>query len=1127
VKLTARIATMFGTSGARQNDAGRAAARSISRDGDGSGAPSGRRVRSLGATLALAICAFAASAAPASAATTATVDSITNVSYGSAHVTFTIHGTGQEVFWRVDYSTDEGSTWVENAAHDGPIPVTDEKTIEADITGLKGGTKYLVRVGYANESTNEAGISGEPNPDFTTLAADPPSVEQTDNASPVEYTTAEVSGKVNRPAASDDLACNFEYITDAQFTENQTNSLPGFEGASQTACAQSPVATVGSSTVTAELTGLSAGTTYHLRLAVSGPGGSDSKEAASTFTTKIPTVPTVSIEPVTVFTDATATFKGHITPGGTDPAFETSWEFICTPACPGTLSGPALAPTNSSQEVEAQATGLEPNTTYEVKLVATNSGGPATAGPQSFKTTAVGPSAETIPAFALGNGTEALLGAKVNPKNSLTEYWFEYGPGPGGPGATYPNSIPASKDASAGSGGQAIAVTQTIAGLAPGATYHFRVIAKNSLGEPKGEDLNFETALPISFPSSCANLKLRTETNSALLPECRAYEMTSEPQKNGGDASAATASSPDGNRVSYISSAAFAGAPSSNNVSNYLAERTASGWKTRSMTPPVAVENFAIGGVNTIADFNESLTKAVSITTTGALETGNHNMSQNIFLTSDDGSTQWTTKSTVGNGTVANKLYGGRSADGFHIVFESSQVFNHESDGSSGEVWEWFNGRVRLVSILPLPDGSDGLPVSTGAVVGSGFFRGDTLASGFTGTLIEPTAVSEDGRRIFFSDEVFGLYVREDGERTKNVSLSQRTGSVGQPATSYVKFAGANADGSRVYYKTETQMTDDAPVGGGLYVYDLETKKLKFVTAGLGLANASLWVKGQRTYFVASDQLIPGKGVAGANNLYMEEGEDVTFITTLGADALAGGGKEGSKPQATLDGRFFSFESAKRLTAFNNAGHTEIYLYDAAKDSLRCASCTPDGQVATGDASLAAEGALTPNFKTRGVSENGGVFFQTTDALLPADVNGRQDVYEYRDGNVALISTGTSNYPSAFWTASPDGKDVFFTTRDSLVGQDIDNGSADVYDARINGGFPAPVPPNPCEGDKCQNQAAAPPAFLGPASASNNGKGNANGRKKPNPCKHKKKKQRVKCESKNRGKKASKSGRGK
>jgi hypothetical protein len=108
---------------------------------------------------------------------------------------------------------------------------------------------------------------------------------------------------------------------------------------------------------------------------------------------------------------------------------------------------------------------------------------------------------------------------------------------------------------------------------------------------------------------------------------------------------------------------------------------------------------------------------------------------------------------------------------------------------------------------------------------------------------------------------------------------------------------------------------------------------------------------------------------------------------------------------------------------------------------------------------------------------------------LPRDSNGKRDVYEYENGQLHLISSGTSDKNSTLIAASPSGKDVFFATEDRLVGWDTDQ-NIDAYDARVNGGFPEPpTPPPACEGDACQ---AAPvvPNDPTPGSSSFEGAGN-------------------------------------
>ena len=91
-----------------------------------------------------------------------------------------------------------------------------------------------------------------------------------------------------------------------------------------------------------------------------------------------------------------------------------------------------------------------------------------------------------------------------------------------------------------------------------------------------------------------------------------------------------------------------------------------------------------------------------------------------------------------------------------------------------------------------------------------------------------------------------------------------------------------------------------------------------------------------------------------------------------------------------------------------------------------------------------------------------------------------------------MIASGRSNEESAFLDASETGDDVFFLTSDQLVPQDTDS-AVDVYDARIDGGFPGPPPrPVECEGDACQGGPGAAPAAIdtAPASATFTGPGN-------------------------------------
>ncbi|HET9676943.1 MAG TPA: hypothetical protein VFP21_05515 [Solirubrobacterales bacterium] len=129
----------------------------------------------------------------------------------------------------------------------------------------------------------------------------------------------------------------------------------------------------------------------------------------------------------------------------------------------------------------------------------------------------------------------------------------------------------------------------------------------------------------------------------------------------------------------------------------------------------------------------------------------------------------------------------------------------------------------------------------------------------------------------------------------------------------------------------------------------------------------------------------------------------------------------------------------------------------------------------------------------RTVLDDGQVFFQTKNPLSPQDVNGNDDVYVYRNGVSRLISSGTGFGGSVFLDASIDGSDVFFASGEALVSSDADGGRETVYDARVDGGFPEPGPPDvPCGSDEaCRSSGAIPPpSVAGSATSTFAGAGN-------------------------------------
>lgn len=156
--------------------------------------------------------------------------------------------------------------------------------------------------------------------------------------------------------------------------------------------------------------------------------------------------------------------------------------------------------------------------------------------------------------------------------------------------------------------------------------------------------------------------------------------------------------------------------------------------------------------------------------------------------------------------------------------------------------------------------------------------------------------------------------------------------------------------------------------------------------------------------------------------------------------------------------------------------YAQYYRYSLLENSLVCITCTPAGVSPTGSANLGASGggSYAPPGQTVPMSADGSeIFFASPDALVPevqtvTSSTSREptNVYEWHHGHVSLISDGSST-SSALDGTTPSGRDVFFATRAQLA-PSTDDGYQKIYDARVEGGFPAPAGLPLCEASDCR-----------------------------------------------------------
>jgi sugar lactone lactonase YvrE len=197
--------------------------------------------------------------------------------------------------------------------------------------------------------------------------------------------------------------------------------------------------------------------------------------------------------------------------------------------------------------------------------------------------------------------------------------------------------------------------------------------------------------------------------------------------------------------------------------------------------------------------------------------------------------------------------------------------------------------------------------------------------------------------------------------------------------------------------------------------------------------------------------------------------------------------------QVTPDGSYAAFTMVEPVTGYTSFRTLNVYRYDAGQDELECASCMTTNARPVTDATLASHGLS--------LVDDGRLFFTSSEPLVLRDTDEKKDAYEWSEGTVQLISTGASQFGSEVFSATADGKDVFFFTRETLSPEDQNGSVMKIYDAREEGGwFSIPDPPQCAASDECHGPSSPVPSKAGIASLAGT-EGNQIGTKpKPRKC---------------------------
>ena len=531
------------------------------------------------------------------------------------------------------------------------------------------------------------------------------------------------------------------------------------------------------------------------------------------------------------------------------------------------------------------------------------------------------------------------------------------------------------------------------------------------------------------------------------------------------------------------------------------------------------------------------------------------------------------------------------TADDVHVILSSRAALVGSAPPES--LYEWsaaapVGQRLVLVSVLPQAEG--GVPVSEaslgdgsldmrGAISGDGsrvFFAvhgalymrdvpgGRTIRLDMGALAGSPSAefqsATADGSRVLFSD---GRRLTADSGATSGkkdlyeCAISEEV--PGEPTCGLTDLTPQNGEG------------ESAGMQGGVIGVSEDGSWVYFVADGV-LENGGVPVAGA----VHGDCGSGTNATRGALcNLYVRHGGVTRPVAVLsGEDYPDWGGRGPGDALETFTshvsggGGWLEFMSVRSLTGYDNEDVSsrrvgerldeEVYSFDAGSGQVVCVSCEPSGGRPTGVEygpdganvrliggeevwnATSVLGGDVPGwmpyenraavYQARVVSDSGRVLFNAVGGLVPGDVNGTWDVYEWEPvgvggcrvgvvsdgfvyesgegGCVGLVSSGESPDESAFLDASAmggrdgegneGGGDVFFLTTGRLAGEEFDD-SYDVYDAHecaagqtaaCGGGGSAPVVL--CvSADACRAAPAGQPEVFGaPASATFSGPGN-------------------------------------
>ena len=559
------------------------------------------------------------------------------------------------------------------------------------------------------------------------------------------------------------------------------------------------------------------------------------------------------------------------------------------------------------------------------------------------------------------------------------------------------------------------------------------------------------SATPVLAGETCPNEQLRAESlinpathqpYSTQLPDCRAYELVSPTNSDGLPVLLGPSWSVYHQFLTTLGGAVFwqsqATPPGTGALPNgtypevFRSRRTASGWSSEAILP-----HSQAGKVELVAASTNGSSALIETPLTLSPEdldnpTGNINEGRDLYVVREGGDLEFVTHGEVSNRALGEPVIGNYvgsnpelTAVGF--VTSLSLAASHEGNRSTAGCYIW-------------SDVQGGLAQPT-----------DNDETGTTNPErnCEYFAVAADGRpiiRVTNNEQGNGEFFAVDpGYYNQLLGGTQRL--AGQAA----RFVAMSPSDRTVYLSTTEELTSE---GAGetytnLYAIGLDGESSTCISCyadgGTNTAEAHYVgesADGSHVYFT----------IAGA--LYQRDAAGIRELAPA-SDELSYA--ELSRLVFSENGEYIIDITAKALSPSDTNGSEDVYELRAG-ESPRLIT---DGSV-----------VASSGYHAIGVSSSGGR------VIYGGYEGGSYEViYEWTEGKTAQISPVDSPEKYKFLgIIGPELENVFFASNEPLVAQDENAGTTDIYDARIDGGFPAPKE-SPDEANTPNPTPPATPAF--------------------------------------------------